>query len=172
MRSRRVGLLYLNRRRLCLCVQTMELKCERLMERPDGNYWNNSFVLQMAQLRWFLRVFRMKRLEGFYNIRFMCAALRRICFSLCLFGVRRDGWRVITGLKSLLRWPELRVQVVFWYAWHRRGLQKAHIGLWRLWLGTVQLGGRFWMEMSHCSSLWSVAMSSKAKTLHHLCTRD
>ena len=146
-----------------------------LMEWPDGNYWNDSFVLQMAQLRWFLRVFQIKQLEGYWVfiiLCFMCAALRRICFSLCLFGARRDGWRVITGLKSLLRWPSWEYKLCFDMFGIAAASRRLILDCDDFWLGTVQLGGRFWMEMSHCSSLWSVAMSSKAKTLHHLCTRD
>ncbi len=117
---------------------------------------------------------------------FMCAEKNMFCFMFA--GIHRDGWRVITGLRSLVRWSSWENKLCFDMSGIRRCLQKAYTGLWWLWPRMVQLGetrwawitlvpcgaarGRFWTEMSHCSSLWSVAMPSKAKTLQHLCTRD
>lgn len=98
----------------------------------------------------------------------------------------RDGWKGIAELKCVLRrlsWELCSVLIclAFRAASRRPILDFDDFGSGRCgWEeqmnqddfgNTVgQLGGRFWIEMSHCGSLWIVAMSSQAKTLFHLCT--
>lgn len=155
------------------------------------NYWNKVF-LAFDGTTDMIFLYVLDEMTGgqwlcFILLRFMCAVLWRICFLYvcwCTEGwlegnhwteVPYDGraestsWVLIClALDAASRRPILDCDDFGpgWYSWEE------HIGPGRLWLHVVQLGGRFWMEMSHCSSLWSVAVSSKAKTLHHLCTWD
>lgn len=166
--------------RKCLCVGMVDANSRclwLLMKYSAGNYEKKHFPASDGTTE---MMFWMKQLEGNHcasQCYTLCAPLweEYVFLYVC--------WRTKTRLEANHRIEEslkieLRVRVVFWYVWRQTLATRRHIldcddfglgwcswevervtgpGRGRLWLHVVQLGDRFWMEMSHTAAacgLW------------------